>query len=175
MAWYYVASGPKDWDTLSATNPTIMASYNAGITPSAITYAYANVDTSSIPDGDVISAARLYWDEHSYTVTGRRLPAKIYLVDMWNPAGGGSWALLGGYTFTTAATKSHILTPTELGYIDKTGETKIRIRVEYPGAGNARFYYTKAYETSQFNAPRLNVTHAPASSTPQRTMVGVGI
>lgn len=167
MTLYYVGVGVDDWwsSTALGTNNYTTTRLNAGwnnvIVGGDIRNAYADVDTSSIGT-DVISSATLYLNEYDYSVVGRGV-AKTYRVRIWT---GSNFVTLtnGSLTFTTATTRSIVLTSTEIGYINKTGKTSFSIQVDDPGAGCSRIFRCNAYETSQATALRLNVDHAPAGA-----------
>jgi len=174
---YNVGTGTDDWDHGSVvgfryTGATIIAEDAKAFTPNTYRTAFADVDTSGIPDTDVISAASVLFDESAY-IASRGL-AKTYNLYMWT---GSTWVFLEAFTFVTAAIRTHTLTATERGYISKTGKTKFRWIISGAVAsGEYKTLSIKAYETSQAVACRMSITHAPASGgTPQRTLLGVGL
>jgi len=166
---YYVSTGVKDWhvDTLSGAdyNDLQLKAFNNRVTfPATSSFAYANIDTSGIPDTDVISAATLKLDEYSYTASrGVTKTYYVYILD------GTTWRTITTLTYGgSPAVRSVTLNSTQLGYISKTGETRFRIVVPDPGNMKYRNFLIKAYETSQANAMRLEVTHAaPVTFIPQ--------
>jgi hypothetical protein len=174
---YYVNVANDDWTISSSFGridgaSTISASNNKVIFPNDSTTAYADVLTSGIGT-DIISGASVIFDEYSYN-TSRGL-TKTYALYMHN---GSYYTLIQSYTFgRSAVVRTKILNATQIGYINKTGKTKFRITVTGTvSAGQSKTLLAKAYETSQANAFRMSITHAPlATDIPQRTLMGVGI
>jgi hypothetical protein len=163
---YYVEAGVDDWDSYPGTSrytgTTIQASDNKEISPNFVRKAYANVDTSGVPDDDVISSASVKFDEVSYYAS-KGVRTKNYKVYIDNS---GAWVSLGTLTFgASAVVRTIVLDSTQRGYINKTGDTKFRfITTPEMASGSAVTLTIKAYETAQANACRMEITHAPAVS-----------
>lgn len=160
---YYVATGNDDYyygtDGTVKTTSLLKADYSNISSPSSINEIIADITTSGIGT-DTISAATLYWDESSYQASSRVSKTyNIYQVQ------GSTTVKIATYTFGTAAVRSLVLNSTQLGYINKTGKSRFQIDVDDPGTFKLRILNIKAYETSQANAMRLSVTHAPAATS----------
>ena len=163
---YNVATGNDDKYYHSTTGyvydtETIFASINKEISPETSDTAYADVDTSAIPDDNVISSASVKFDEYSYYAS--RGLAKTYVLYMWD---GSGWQNIQEYTFgRSAVTRTKVLNSTQIGWINKTGKTKFSWGISGTvGDGQSKSFQLKAYETSQAVACRMEITHAPAPS-----------
>jgi hypothetical protein len=169
---YYVPSAPYDYyeDYDGSTNTyyyydTInYAGKNNVLSPNRQFIAYSLIDTSAIPDTDVISSATLYLDEDDYV--GSKGVTKDYYVQVWT---GSTYTNLtnGSLTYDSLSprTRSISLTSGELSYISKNGITLFRVSVNDPGSAKTRVLTIKSYDDSQSVAMRLDVTHAAPSST----------
>jgi len=162
---YYIYTGNDDFYTNNLgtsyySTPLLEVNQNSATFPPVSSYATCKVDTSGIPEDDIISDGTLYLDENDYTASGG--VSKLYQVQQLRNA---YWATIKTLIFTTATTKSFSLDSTSLSYISKTGYSQFRVVVSNPGAGKKRTFHFKAYETSQANAMRLSITHAPPPVT----------
>jgi len=173
MTLYYVGSAADDYYTNSVSGTqtgttTLNVSYNSVINPAFYEQSYGKVDTSGIPDTDVISAATFYFTANTYNATTR--VTKIYSAQIWT---GSSYVFLTNATNKTwaAGTQTIVLTATEQGYINKTGTTNFRIITSDPGSKKYRQMLVNAYETSQATAMRLDVTHAAPAVSYTHAMV----
>lgn len=165
---YYVATGFDDYyvdqdNVYHRYTNQIKACNDRAVAPNARATAYAKIDTSGIGT-DSISAATLSWDEHSMN-TGcifGRTPRRAYFVVISDD--GLNWVTIGTYSFrVNPVVRNVVLTGTQRAQISKTSYTWIRFSVRAPSGSCWIYYYTKAYETSQANAVRLDVTHAPSA------------
>ena len=170
MTSYYIATANDDWydnsisGRVDGTNQIWVEDIET-ITPNYENQGYGDITTSGIGT-DEISTATLYLDEYSYT--GSRGLKLQYNVWIWN--GSSFVAMTNGTNILygrSPIVRQIQLTATELGYINKTGVTSFRVTVPEVSAGQFLSFKYKAYETSQANALRLDVTHAPAVSTGQ--------
>jgi hypothetical protein len=157
---YYVPNGAHDWDDTSAVNANITAIDNHFIVPNEHIVAYADVDTSGIPDTDDISAATLTYEISSTSKTKTWLTPYIATY-IWD---GSAWELIDSYTDPAAGTRNISLTAGQITHINKTGDTKFRYVAGEADATKYIIVNIKAYETAQANATRLSITHAPPST-----------
>ncbi len=156
---FYVGTGNDDWHVHSETgadydDALLYVAANNMFIPNIDSIGYADINTSGIPDNSTVSSATLYWDEDSYPAT--RNTGKTYKVWIEGPEG---YELLSEFTFTSASVRSYELTEQQESYINKNGKTHFRWTVSDPGSLKSRAFYLKSYETSQSNAPRLNITY----------------
>lgn len=157
MAMYYVPNGAHDWDDVSAVNTTITALDNHVADPDDHRVAYADVDTSGIPDTDVISAATLTFEISSVTKT--KFWVDCYLATyIWD---GAAWEIIDVYTNPVAGTRNVSLTAGQIAHISKTGDTRFQYIAGDAGDGQNIIVNIKAFETSQEDATRLEIDHAP--------------
>ena len=168
MTNYYIGVANDDWYVAGVTRfdgtATIFVSNNQTVSPPLLSRGFGDIDTSAIPDEDVITAARLRLDESSYSASKR--VSKTYAIQIWN---GSAWQSLtnGSHTYSGSAGVLTQLTAGELAYISKTAKTSFRVVVGNPGTGKFRLFYYNAYETSQATALRLDVTHAAPAAAGQ--------
>ena len=172
MATYNITTGNDDFyvyqpdgsgNTYYYTTTTLIAGRNNVVSPSVTYTAYINIDTSGIPDGDVISAATLYIYEHSYTSS--KGISKLYSI--YFPS--DSSYIVYGKTYAGGWT-SEALDTSQMAAINKTGTTDFTLSVPDPPAFKFRTFNIRAYEydtPSTFSA-YLVVTHAaPSTYKPQ--------
>jgi len=167
--WYIdSSSGRVDGTT------TLKACYNRALFPTLICDAFGDIDTTTIPTTDVISAATLYFYIDSYTA--RKGTAKTFSVWMLK-ADETSDLLIDSGTFTAAGWYSVVLTAAEYAEVDKGGKTRIRITVPDSGAGKSRDMYVRAreYATVGTYDMYMDITHAaPVTARRLRMSMGMG-
>jgi hypothetical protein len=166
---YYVPQGDHDFDDASATGLRIIIYDNkVPDPPEPLQDAEADIDTSGIPDTDVISAGDLIYE--IYAVTKTKFWTDCYLAVYLEGE------VVDVYYNPTTGTKTINLTSTELGYINKTGDTQINYSAGDADVGQVISVQIKAYETAQANATRLSLTHAAPVTGRKHllAMMGVG-
>jgi len=159
--WYVSTPGGRfDGSTLLRAEQNNIASVTSET--------YGDIDTSPIPDGDTIDSATLYFYIDSYTSSkGVAKTFSTFIDD-------GTLHLIDTSTFTAAGWKSIVLTPAELGYLDKTGLTHIKITVPDPGVSKSRVMLIRAREYATADAwdMYLTVTHTtPVSDSLNITLI----
>lgn len=156
--WYYNSIG----GTITGTN-LLYAAYNNTLFPSMISQAYIKIDTSAIPAGDVISSATLYYYMDSYVAS--RGVTRSFNTQMDTTGSGGSYTQIDISTYSAAGWHSIVLTPTELGYINKSGYTWFRVTVGNPGTAKSRDFRIRAREhTFGLFKAYMSITHAPPAN-----------
>ena len=118
------------------------------IAPAVWAEAFANLDTSAIPDDATITAATVFWYMHARHVSGFPRPPTHYYKVYIRPNAGG-WTNF--FTFGPGGTPalgwtSHALTAGELSKVNLTGMTSLKFDVPAPGSNQGREYYIRARE-----------------------------
>jgi hypothetical protein len=147
------------------TTPLIYATDNEFVIPNYEDTAFGDIDTSSIPTGDTIISATLYWYVDSATSYPKRGgPPRTYYI--WiKKADESSWVMISTQTFSRAGWYSYTLTSSELLEIDKGQKTEIRFTPYEVNAGqfvqiNIRSRDYTPYDTYDMY---MTITHeAPA-------------
>jgi len=161
---YTVAFQDGSGYTYIYTSTTIVATDNEVVFPNSESVSYANVDTSGIPSGDVITSATLYWYVNAYTGT-KRLSKDFYIVMLDADESGGTTILSDVYAPPTGW-KSHALTAGELAEIDVGAGQKTRFAFHVPEVADfqVRFFSQRAYEYTGDYSVYLEVEHYTPSA-----------
>jgi hypothetical protein len=154
MAQYDQDAAADDYDDIGAGTDTIQTSCS-GTDPEAATSCYGTINSSAIPDSDVISAATFYIYVHSITYTKQTRAFRVF-VESFD---------CGTVAATTAGWKSLALPSGALSSISKTGNTNIRVTVDGGTYEESVLIYNfRAYEYDPDGTldMYLEVTHAAA-------------
>lgn len=173
MADYNIAANADDWYSDSgagavAGTTTLLCSNNNAIVPPVTDTSVGEIDTSGIPDTDVISAATLYFYVHSYTVTGKPAPTKYYQVWMLSLDDTTNY-YIGDGIVSAAGWYSIALPSARFADINKTGKTQMSLITTSPGDGKSRLMQIRAKEYAGTYSMYLSVTHAaPSTGSPKQ-------
>lgn len=143
---------------------TLITDYNRAVSPTHTGQIYGDIDTSSIPIGDNIDSATLYFYIDSYTSS--KGISKTYNVWMLE-SDETNYLLIDSGTFSSAGWYSVILTTPELLEIDKGDKTRIRLTVSDPGDLKARVMMvrSKEYSLNESFDMYMNITHSEGPCT----------
>lgn len=164
MTTYNQNSANDDYYEHSVDGPvydtdTILAGANYSAAPTYETVSYGLIDTSGIPDTDVISAATFYIYVHS--VTASRGVTKEFSVVV------GTSGFVGIISASTAGWKSVNVTSDYFFAISKTGDTGIYVAATTEVEAGIISYAFRAYEYDPDGTldMYLEITHAPPGSS----------
>jgi len=138
---------------------TLNAQRNSIVFPPGVNkYAVTEIDTSAIPDDNIIRKATYRFYSDSYSAT--RGISKIFSASLWT---GSGWTTIAtDEAFKVGWIKLN-LSASDLQYISKTGNTKLRVTVTDPGAGNFRSMFVRAREhTFGLYKAELEIAHFPS-------------
>jgi hypothetical protein len=142
---------------------TLVVTYNNGFSPATIYSVYLDINTTLIPDTDVVAWANLTYYINTYTAT--KFQTKTYYYQIYNSSSGFYNTVYSG-TFVAAGWYSNSLTALNLLNINKTSNTSFRFLVEDPGGTDYRTMALRAREyapTGTYGA-YMTISHAPPSS-----------
>jgi hypothetical protein len=150
---YYVSIGADDWYDTSSTS-TIMFTQDVRVAwPHFQTNAWAEIDTSDIPDNAVITSGTLSWYVDSY-MTSKGI-SKVYSVQIFE----GDYPIVYSGTYVSAGWVNHALISGEFDDIDVDGVTKIKFIVPAVGDFQSRSMGIRTYEYSGEYRVHLDVTY----------------
>lgn len=138
---------------------------NEVVLPETEAYGVVDIDTSSIPDGDTITAATLYYYIHAYAAT--KFYSKIYTINLV-----GYGFIAEEKVFTATGWNNEVFTSAELAGIDKTGMTRFTFLIPEVDAGKYREMRIRAREYAPAGdySCYLVVTHVTPSGQVIRTI-----
>lgn len=142
---YYVAAGADDWmdNPLNSTSTVMQASYVNILFPpmTVVRQAFADIDTSGIPDSATLLNATLYWYSNAYTAT--KGTSKIYDVSIWD---GSIWRRIASNKTFALGWQSSAVGAAFLQYISLAAKTSFKWSCRDPGTGKQRVYGIRTYE-----------------------------
>lgn len=166
MTVFYITANYYDYyyyslDGYHHGTSILYAGYNSFVSPSLYWEAFGIIDTSSITE--TINKATFKFNSNAYAIVGKGT-TKTYTV--------GIWTGLIFFPLTNATDKTWSsglqeieLTPSEIAYINTSGNTVFRIITSNPGSGKSRQMSINAYETSQATAMRLDISFKKKKKT----------
>lgn len=142
---------------------TIQANINNAVSPALAYTIQMDINTSLIPDTDVIAWANLTYYINTYTAT--RFVTKTYYYQIYNSTSSGYETVYSG-TFVAAGWYSNSLTALNLLNINKTSNTSFRFLVDDPGGTDYRTMALRAreYAPTETYGAYMTISHAPPSS-----------
>lgn len=143
-----VVLSADDYDDSSTSNTTISAIQTPDLFIDQDAYVKLNTDIS----GGTVTAATIYWYDHSFAKVGKSTTYQGSL-GIANPPVYDEIYSFDSSTAPATGWKSHALTSGEYAEILTDGDTLFQFKCSNPGAGNSRTWIIRAKEyTGSYSA-----------------------
>jgi hypothetical protein len=161
-----VVLNADDYDDSSYTNTTISAIQNPSLLIDQDAYVKLNTDIS----GGTVTAATIYWYDHSFAKVGRTTTYQGSL-GISNPPVYDEIYSFDSSTSPATGWKSHALTSGEYAAIITNGDTFFQFKCTDPGGSNSRTWTIRAKEYVGDYSAYIVIGYTEATGRRQRIFV----